>query len=135
MNFTLKTEKELNEILNTQTLLTESKGNYGCHCLYHEGDLEVEHGFLFDENFYALKKKWGLGKDIGTIAINGNLIVKGDLDISDRLMLLFVSGNVQADSIAVFETEVYIGGDLVAKTYSDKDLYMTVAGHNHAVKE
>ncbi len=135
MNFILKTEDELNEILNTQILLEESKGDYGCYCLLHEGDLEVDERFLFDENFYALSAKFGGGKDIGTIAINGNLKVNGKLSISDRLMLLFVSGNIEAESIRVFETETFIGGDLIAKTYLDKSHYMFVKGENHAIAE
>ncbi len=135
MNFILKTEEELNEILNTQTLLEESKGDYGCYCLLHEGDLEVDEHFLYDEGFYALITKFAKGKDIGTIAINGNLKVNGNFSISDRLMLLFVTGNIEANSIRVFETETYIGGDLMAKTYLDTSHYMIIKGKNYATVE
>ncbi len=117
MEFVVKSETALNEILNTQTLLEQTQGDYGCDCIYHDGDLEVDASFLYDENFYALCDKYDA--EVGTIAIKGNLVVKGTLTISDRLMLLFVTGNIVCDSLINFATEVYIGGALIAESYQD----------------
>ncbi|MBW1298467.1 hypothetical protein [Aquimarina litoralis] len=125
-DFKLVTEEQLNELINTKKLL-QSEGDYGLDCIYYEGDLELEGDWLFDDNFYNIADQFP-DAEIGTIAIQGNVKVKGDLQLSDRLFCLIIIGNVEAENYQTFETEVYISGNLKAKTLRDNDSLTTIKG-------
>lgn len=125
------TEEELNDLIQTKKIL-ESEGDYGCHCLYHKGDLTVNDYWLDDDSFYSLIDN--LEHDIGTIAIDGNLTVKGNLMVTDRLHCLVVTGTLVANSFATFETEVYVGGDFKVKEYEDHNELLKVNGENSGQK-
>ncbi len=122
----LLTEDELAQIADTRNLL-KSRGDYGCDCLVYEGDVTAEGYWLDDNSFRELQRQAG-NRDIGTVAVLGNLAVNGKFLLSDRLMCLFVTGTVQAAEFASYETEVYIGGDLRTSGFSGQKSRVTVAG-------
>ncbi|GAA4278317.1 hypothetical protein [Aquimarina mytili] len=125
-DFTLVTEEELNQRINTKSLLP-SEGDYGLDCLYYKGDLEIDNHWLFDDSFYEIADQFPEA-EIGTIAIEGNLTIKGNLQISDRVFCLVITGNINCENYETFETEVYLGGNLKAKTFRDNDSLTTVKG-------
>ena len=120
-------EADLNERFNTSKLLA-SKGDYGCGAVVFQGDLEDEPGsLLFDDHwFYALNTQHP--DDVGTVLVTGNVRSKSELFVSDRLMCLVVLGSFEAPALSVFETEMYVGGDLTVGDLTDRDNYLTVKG-------
>lgn len=124
--FKLISEEQLNELINTKNLLP-SEGDYGLDCLYYKGDIAIEDDWLFDQSFYEITDQFP-DAEIGTIAIQGNVKVHGDLQLSDRIFCLVITGNVETENYQTFETEVYIGGNLKAKTLRDNDALTTVKG-------
>ncbi len=130
--FELLTEDKLNNILQTKEIL-ESKGDYGCDCLFYNGNLIIDGDWLNDKQYYSLTENKS-DNDIGTIAINGNLTINDDLRISDRLFCLIIMGDLKANNFETFETETYVDGDFKVKTYRDYDGYLKIKGENFANK-
>jgi hypothetical protein len=127
MEFKLVSEKELNSMTNTYELL-ESKGNYGLSCVVFEKDIMMNECWLDDVGFKEIQKM-AKTPDVGTLAFLGNLTVKGEMSITDRIMCVFIKGNLVVDGeLSTYETEVYIGGNLVCSSTNDRDKYITVAG-------
>lgn len=127
MEFKIVSENELNKMVNTHELL-ESKGDYGLSCVLFEKDMTMDSYWLDDNSFAEIQEK-AHTSDIGTIAFLGDLIVKGDMSISDRIMCVFIKGNlVVHNKLSSYETEVYIGGDLTCSKLNDPDGYILVAG-------
>ena len=128
-------EEELYSRIQTRKIL-KSGGDYGCGCLVFEGTVRVSKGWLDDTGFdklhdalpeAELQARWGHA-DIGTIAVLGDLIVDGDLELSDRLMCLVVTGSLQAEHLNIHSTEVRVNGDLQARALRDHDNYLSVGG-------
>ena len=131
IDFKLYTEKQLNEIANTKELL-DSQGNYGLGCLVHEGNLTINEDWLSDELYYEFSEKFG--DDIGTIAILGDLIIDGELRITDRLMCLFIQGNLKATIIETWETEVFVTGNVEYKKIKDEEDLIAILGKKIKIK-
>jgi hypothetical protein len=122
---TFVSERELHDRFHLARLLA-SGGRYGCGGALFEGDV-VDDGMLFyDEWFYALNEQHP--NDVGIVVITGDVRAERALSVSDRLMCLVVLGSLDAPSLAVFETEVYIGGDLRVAELIDRDDQVTVKG-------
>ncbi|MCY1062637.1 hypothetical protein [Nannocystis sp. SCPEA4] len=120
-------EQELDRRHGTRARLA-SGGVYGCACAVYEGDLTVDgDAWLGDEHWSQLQLA-AAPQDIGTIAVTGNLIVRGELRVSDRLMCAVVLGDLVARALFIFETEFYVGGDLRVDRLQDRDDYLTVVG-------
>lgn len=123
----LVSEADLDRRFQTSKLLA-SGGDYGCGAVVFEGDLEDEPGALLlsDEWFYTLNEQHP--DDVGTVLVTGNLRSTRELFVSDRLMCLVVLGSLEAPALSIFETEVYVGGDLTVGSLVDRDGYLTVKG-------
>lgn len=128
-------EQELDARIQTRKIL-KSGGDYGCGCLVFEGTVRVSEWWLDDTGFAKLldalpeaelQARWGHA-DIGTVAILGDLIVDGDLELSDRLMCLVVTGSLQAKNLNIHETELRVNGDLQVRALHDHDEYLSVGG-------
>lgn len=137
--FKVLNEDQLDQIINHKECLVESKGQYGLDCLLYQGDLTIEieddkRGWLDDKSIDDIIKDFP-NHEIGTIAIQGNLIVKGNIDIDSWLHLLFVSGNLTAENFKTVATEVYVGGNFKVSNYSDHDGYLKVKGENFGTQK
>lgn len=105
-----------------------SGGDYGCSCAVFEGDLVLDGDhWLGDEHFSQLQIG-AAPRDIGTVVVTGALTVRGDIQISDRLMCFIVLGDLVARALKIYETEVYVGGDLRLERLDDRDEYLKVEG-------
>lgn len=134
MNPTPITEGELDARYHTRSRLA-SGGNYGCGVLLYEGDLRVDEGWLASHALDAFADarlaaeaaaRWGHG-DLGTIAVAGDLDVRGALEITDRLHCLVVLGDLRATRLVIVETEVFVAGDVIAEV-DDPGEYLQAAG-------
>lgn len=119
-------EKDLNKRFGTFGFLA-SGGRYGCGAVLFEGDLVDERGALLfsDEWFHDLNDQHP--NDVGTVLVTGNVRSKRKLFVSDRLMCLIVLGSLKAPALSIFETETWVGGDLVG-SLTDRDDYLQVKG-------
>lgn len=126
------TEEELDARHHTRSLLA-SGGSYGCGVLLYEGDLTVDEGWLASHALDAFvdpalateaAARWGHG-DVGTIAVAGDLTVRGALEITDRLHCLVV--RLRAARLVIVETEVFVAGDIVAEVH-DPGEYLQTTG-------
>lgn len=124
---TFISEAELHQNFDTDKLL-ESGGDYGCGCVVFDGNLEDEPGFLLFDDIWFRKLNEQHPNNVGIVLVTGDVLSKQELFVSDRLMCLVVLGSLTAPSLAVFETEMYVGGDLAVKNLTDNDKYLTVKG-------
>jgi hypothetical protein len=130
MTPTFVTEADLDRRYRTRQLLS-SGGNYGCDCAVFDGSLDDagDHALFSDEWLAELKGRHD--GDIGTVLVTGDVTSKAALFVSDQLMCLVILGSVEAPVLAVFETEVNIGGDLRVGELRDADELVTVGGALH----
>jgi hypothetical protein len=126
----LITEKEANARFSTKTKL-QSGGNYGCHVLVFkpdEADILSKDYWMCDDHFRALWNRYSPDHDVGTILIDGDVVLTHEASISDRLMCLVVTGNLVATKLHIFETEFAVYGDCKAEFLTDHDNYLQVHG-------
>ncbi|MBL4635886.1 MAG: hypothetical protein JKY56_18645 [Kofleriaceae bacterium] len=126
----LITESEANARFETKAKLV-SHGELGCHVLVvpPQAPSNVpDCCWMCDTHYFSLVERFGCGYDIGTIIIDGDLTLKREANISDRLMCLVVAGSLRASEFNIFETEVCIYGDLKLEVLSDYDDLLTVHG-------
>jgi hypothetical protein len=116
-------EDELDKRYQTKSKL-ESGGDYGLDCLVFAGNLPARELWFDDDHFREL---CGDHDDIGTILIDGDLRCSR-ISVSDRLMNLVITGNLVADELNIFETEVTVYGNLEVGTLLDHDDYLKVLG-------
>ncbi len=119
------TESELDARYQTRARLS-SGGDYGCWCLVIHGESGVAPRAVSTAGFDQLSADFG--GDIGTVLIDGDLRADGQILISDQLMCLVVTGDLVADQLSIFETEVLVCGNLTVDTLFDHDEYLTVLG-------
>jgi len=123
-------EQELDRRHGTRARLA-SGGDYGCACAVYEGDVTIDGDHWLGDEHWSQLQLAAAPDDIGTIVVTGDLTVRGDIRVSDRLMCAVVLGDLVAGDLSIFETELYVGGDLRVVRLHDPDQYLTVAGATH----
>lgn len=123
------TEDQLDQEFQVRSKL-KSGGDYGCMCLVFEGDFVSNDPVALEDNFF-----YGLNSDVdgdvGTIVFTGDVTCTGHACISDRLMCLIVLGDLSAEKLSIFETEVLVCGNLEVGELNDHDDYLNVLGTSH----
>ncbi|MBW2734041.1 MAG: hypothetical protein JRH20_16765 [Deltaproteobacteria bacterium] len=133
----LLTEQEADALYQTAEKL-ESDGDYGCHVLAFkasEPEVASQPSWMCDEHFNALWEQFSPEEDIGTIVIDGDLVLSHEASISDRLMSLVVTGDLRATQLHIFETEVTVYGDLHVDVLTDHDDLVKVHGRSTIAKK
>lgn len=131
----LITKAEANARFDIDSKL-ESRGSYEGHVIVvRPSDLLALPGaWMSDDQFRALRE-FDCGYDVLTVVVDGDVTLKKEGNISDRLRTLIVAGDFTAPQLHVFETEVFVFGDLTVQLLTDHDDLVRVLGQAEVQKE